>query len=176
MQIRLATAGDLKSCLQLDRSYESDRVWQMNAEVNPDGIEVSFRFTRLPRPVTINRQPDGRWLRQSWERHECFLVAEHQGWVLGYLDMTVQAWHEAGWINQLIVGREYRRHGIAKSLLTAARAWAEQRGLRVLMLETEPKNHPAIQLFQQMGFSFCGYNDQFYDNEDIALFFNCRLR
>ena len=115
-------------------------------------------------------------MRQHWNRHECFLVAEHQGHVLGFVDMALQEPQRAGWINGFVVDRRYRRRGIGRALLKSARAWAEQRDLRVIMLETQPKNHPAIHFYLQQGFYFCGYNDQYYNDEDIALFFACRLR
>jgi RimJ/RimL family protein N-acetyltransferase len=35
----------------------------------------------------------------------------------------------------------------------------------------QSKNVPAIRLAQKSGFEFCGYNDQYYLNKDVALFF-----
>ncbi|MBI3733061.1 MAG: GNAT family N-acetyltransferase [Chloroflexi bacterium] len=176
MQIRIATAGDLKSCMALDNAYETDHVWQMQAEVGANRVDAVFQFTRLPRPVVVKAPLDGERLRLDWARHECFLVADHAEEVLGFLDMTVRRWQNVGWINHLVVDRQYRRHGIGKALLRMAHLWAEQEQIRALMLETEPKNHPAIQLYQQQGFSFCGYNDQYYNNNDIAIFFACRMK
>jgi ribosomal protein S18 acetylase RimI-like enzyme len=45
-----------------------------------------------------------------------------------------------------------------------------------MVLEMQPKNYPAIQLAQKLGFDFCGYNDRYYANRDIALFFAKGLR
>jgi RimJ/RimL family protein N-acetyltransferase len=38
------------------------------------------------------------------------------------------------------------------------------------------KNNSAIRLAQKLGFEFCGYNDQYYENKDIALFFGRLIR
>jgi hypothetical protein len=54
--------------------------------------------------------------------------------------------------------------------------WAEQIDLRVVIGEAQPKNYPLIHLYQSMGFRFCGYNEQHYVNEDIALLFSSRIR
>jgi RimJ/RimL family protein N-acetyltransferase len=35
----------------------------------------------------------------------------------------------------------------------------------------QSKNLPAIRLAQKFGYEFCGYNDQYYINQDVALFF-----
>jgi ribosomal protein S18 acetylase RimI-like enzyme len=44
------------------------------------------------------------------------------------------------------------------------------------MLETQTKNHPAICFYRKHGFVFCGFNDRYYTNQDIALFFAQNLR
>jgi RimJ/RimL family protein N-acetyltransferase len=38
-------------------------------------------------------------------------------------------------------------------------------------MEMQSKNVAAIRLAQKSGFEFCGYNDQYYLNKDVALFF-----
>jgi hypothetical protein len=40
----------------------------------------------------------------------------------------------------------------------------------------QPKNYPAICLAQKLGFDLCGYNDRYFANQDIALFFAKNLR
>jgi GNAT superfamily N-acetyltransferase len=176
MQIRLADLNDLNGCLTLDSSYETTHVWQMHSHTSAQRVDVSFSFVRLPRTLTIHQQPDESWLRADWERQECFLVAEHEGALLGYLDMVIQRRQSAGWINNVVVGRDYRRHGIGKALLNAARLWAQQAELRVLLAEINSRNYPALQLFQKLGYRFCGFNDQHFHSEDIAIFMAHRLK
>jgi GNAT superfamily N-acetyltransferase len=176
MEIRLARLGDVAECMALDHSYESEYVWQVQTHVQNDRVESIFQRSRLPRPVTVCAPPDGSCLREDWDRQECFLVADHLGEVLGYVDMTVRSRQRAGWINYLAVGREYRRHNIAKALLKASRMWADHHSMRVMFVEIQPQNDPGFQLSQQSGFHFCGYNEQHYVNEDIALLFAARLR
>ncbi len=104
------------------------------------------------------------------------LVAEDDGEMLGYLDMTVQAWQRTGWINDMAVAKERRRQGIGTTLLQAALRWAKDRQLRAVMLETQTKNYPAICFYRKRGFSFCGFNDRSYANQDIGVFFVHDLR
>jgi ribosomal protein S18 acetylase RimI-like enzyme len=51
-----------------------------------------------------------------------------------------------------------------------------QKNNRRIILEMQPKNYPAIKLTQKLGFELCGYNDHYYANQDIALFFSKWLR
>lgn len=176
MEIRLARANDIAACVALDHSYESEYVWQVQTHVEVDRVESVFQRSRLPRPVTVSPAPEGHCLREDWERQECFLVADHLGLVLGYLDLIVQKRQRAAWINYLAVEREYRRHGIGSALMKASRMWAGQHSMRVIFAEIQPKNDPGFQLCQQSGFHFCGYNEQLSLNEDIALLFAARLR
>jgi ribosomal protein S18 acetylase RimI-like enzyme len=50
--------------------------------------------------------------------------------------------------------------------------WARERNLSRLMLDLQTKNYPAISFVQKHGFQFCGYNERYYSNGDIALFFS----
>jgi GNAT superfamily N-acetyltransferase len=176
MIVRMAELADLNLCCELDSSYVTDYVWQMHAHENERSIEVRFDTVRLPRPMKVEypRHPDE--LLPNWRRGECFLAAaDDSGQPIGFLDMTAQTWHGVGWIQNLIVHQRYRRQGVATALLRAARYWALDNELSKLMLEAQTKNYPAIRFAQKHRFVFCGYNDRYYSNGDIAVFFSLTL-
>src|SRR5512139_3712061 len=135
MELQLARVGDLMLCAELDSSYETDFVWQVQTHTEENRIETLVQRTRLPRTVTVHAYPDARLLREHWERKECFLVAKHQGRTLGFVDLTHDKRENAGWLHGLVVDRRYRRRGVGRALLKAARIWSEQRSVRALMLE-----------------------------------------
>jgi len=171
MIVRPAELTDLNACLAIDHSYVTDQVWQMEEREGNGKVTVIFRSIRLPRPVRVKYPKGCDNLLESWRRGECFLVAEEDVEVRGYLDMSVQSWHLTGWVDNLAVAKDCRRQGIGTALLRKAAEWARQRGLSRLMLEIQTKNHPAICFCQKNGFAFCGFNDRYYTNQDIALFF-----
>jgi ribosomal protein S18 acetylase RimI-like enzyme len=176
MIIRPAELGDLNACFTIDHSYQTDYVWQMEEREEEGHVTVTFRAVRLPRTMRVDYPRDRDYLLDNWQRGEYFLVADQDGKVRGYLDMTVRTWHATGWINNLAVGKRHRRQGIGGALLKAAIEWAREQGLRQLMLETQTKNYPAICFYQKHRFVFCGFNDHYYTNQDIALFFAQSLR
>ena len=90
--------------------------------------------------------------------------------------MTIQPSPYVGWIADFAVARPNRRQGVGTALLAAAGRWAQEHGLLRLMIETPSKNYPAICFCLKRGFTFCGYNDRYYANQDIALFFEQNLR
>ncbi len=176
MIVRLAELADLDSCRSLDGSFTTDYVWQMQAHENERCVEVRFDTVRLPRPMKVAypRHPDE--LLPNWRQGECFLVAAgSSGQPVALLDMTAHTWDGVGWIRNLIVHRNYRRRGVGTDLLHASRYWAVDNDLSKIMLATQTKNYPAIRFAQKHGFIFCGYNDRYYSNGDIAVFFSLVL-
>jgi ribosomal protein S18 acetylase RimI-like enzyme len=69
------------------------------------------------------------------------------------------------------VSRPYRRRQIALRLTKAAATWAREHDLSRLMIETQTKNFPGIRFCEAAGFTFCGFNDRYFPNRDIAVFF-----
>jgi GNAT superfamily N-acetyltransferase len=80
------------------------------------------------------------------------------------------------WITDLVVMRRMRRQGVGSALVLAAQEWARQFYPYRMVLEMQPKNYPAICMAKKIGFEYCGYNDRYYLNHDIALFFSGSVR
>ncbi len=177
MIIRLAEeAEDIQSCAMLDHNYVTTHVWQMDAREQPDGTSVIFRRVRLPR-ILYGRYPrslDELMIRE--EQGDAVLVAQDEGQIVGYLHLVVQDRESTGWARNLAVTPHLRRRGIGTALVQTAADWLRQRNVSQLLLEMTTKNYPAICFAQKLGFSFCGYNDRYYANQDIALFFAKSLR
>lgn len=172
MVVRSAVLGDLKACYELDLSYVTDYVWQMQTHAGDHSIEVRFDTVRLPRPMKVEYPRHADELLPNWRQEECFLVAvDDLDQVIGYLDMVSQVWHATGWVRNLGVERHQRHQGVGSALLRAARRWAAERQLNAIMLEAQTKNYPAIRFAQKHGAVYCGYNDRYYPNGDIAVFF-----
>ena len=176
MAVRLAGVADLKVLCDMDLSYVTDHVWQMQVHQNPYGVEVRFDTVRLPRPMKVDypRHPDE--FLPNWRQGECFLVAvDDENRPIAFLDMTARSSLGVGWIRNLGVEASHRRRGLATNLLRAARQWALEQELNKIVLDAQTKNYPAIRFAQKQGFAFCGYNDRYYRNGDIGLFFAMSL-
>ena len=176
VQVRPAISADLPQLTSLDRGYSTDYVWQMDARDESEQIAITFRPVRLPRPMRVAFPHDPQRLSEAWNRRVCFLVAEENGYFKGYINLTLAASPEVGWIADFGVERRFRRNGVGSVLLAAAAQWARQNHLKRLILETQSKNYPAICFAQKHGLAFCGYNDRYYPNQDVALFFGMILK
>lgn len=176
LTIRSAMPSDYEVCAALDHSASAEHVWQMALDDSEDGIQVRFHPVRLPRSTKVLYPRHGEALWNSWRLHAAFLVAEWEKMVVGYANVREEASQETAWVADLAVDGSHRLRGIGTALLGAARKFAIERHLRRLIVETQTKNYPAIHFLETRGLAFCGYNDLYYPNQDIAVFFGQTLR
>lgn len=175
-EIRPASPHDLTLLMALDHSCFSDYVWQLELRRDPGQITSSFREVRLPRSITVKYPRDPMLLSEQWKKRDGLLVATEDAIPVGYLGMVEDRTSMLARVTDLVAAAERRRQGVASSLLTAAQAWALDRNIQRMILEMQSKNHPYIRLAQKFGFEFCGYNDQYYPTQDVALFFGRALK
>lgn len=176
--IRDGREPDIAACLQLDHQYVTDYVWQMRINDGSNRLDVTFVTEHLPRLMSVEYPADERRLRLALGEKQCFLVAERRenSELLGYLTLQALQSHAIALVQDVVVSRHYRRRGIGTRLLNVARRWAQEHGSKRLILETQTKNYPGIAFCQHAGLTFCGFNDQYFANQDIAVFFGQPLR
>jgi ribosomal protein S18 acetylase RimI-like enzyme len=98
------------------------------------------------------------------------------GIIAGYVASALAPGSQNAYLSALVVDRKYRRKGIATRLMVAAQRWAATQGAVELMADIPARNYPALRLLQKAGFAFCGFNDRCYPDNEVVLFFSCRLR
>ena len=177
--IRDGIESDIEACLALDHTYSTDHVWQVSVERDePHFYRTTFKTERLPRTLDAAHPGDERRIRLSLPDDQAFVVAaaEENSSILAYLTMRQEAAHRLAVVQDIVVDRLYRRSGIGARLLHIARRWARERDLARLMLEIHTRNFPAISFSQAFGLAFCGYNERYFGQQDIAVFFGQSLR
>lgn len=177
IKIRPAVVSDLADLVKIEHSYHSLFVWQMDRVLDEGQISVSFRLMRLPRPVQVDYAGSHPLLNhENWSRYQAVLVATAADTLVGYIGISDQFAPRTLWVTDCAVREDMRRQGIGTALILAAQDWGTENGFRKAILEMQSKNHPAIQLAHKLGYEFCGYNDHYFPNQDIALFFSRSLR
>jgi GNAT superfamily N-acetyltransferase len=175
-EIRPASVADIPRLIALDHTCSSDYVWQLELRREASQTVAMFREVRLPRSIQVSYPRNPASLSDEWLRRDVALVALEDGVPIGYICATVEYASAVGWVTDLAVAPLQRRKGAASALLTATQAWAVERGIRRLILEMQSKNQAYIRLAQKFGYEFCGYNDQYYPTQDVALFFGRALK
>ena len=176
ISVRQAVNSDVKKISALDASNSTDYVWQMDLREEDSLIKVVFQRTRLPRSVELDFENSIDDLETNLMKHALVLVAESIGGLRGFLVVDKGTAQDAAIITDFAVERTMRCRGIATAMLVTAREWATRIGLNRLIIVTQSRNYPAISFCRRNGYIYCGYNDSYYTNQDIALFFGMKLR
>lgn len=171
IQIRPTIATDLLRLMAFDHSSTSESVWQLELRHDGGQVAATFREVRLPRSITVTYPHNQYALADDWVKRSMMYTALVGKDPAGYISLIERGVTSVVWVADLVVDVSQRRRGVGSALLAAGQAWAESRSHRRLILEMQSKNLPAIRLAQKFGYEFCGYNDHYYINQDVALFF-----
>jgi GNAT superfamily N-acetyltransferase len=172
IEIRPMIETDLPVLTGIEHAYKSNYCWQMDLSTQEREIMVNFREVHLPRQATVEYPRSPEKLLIDWRQRSLILAGVLQGIPIAYISLMEGMSPTTAWVTDLVVAPEYRRKGIATALVLAGQDWARNRSNRRMILEMQSKNMPAIRLAHKLGFEFCGYNDLFYTNHDMALFFS----
>jgi GNAT superfamily N-acetyltransferase len=175
-EIRPGTVNDVPRLTVLDHSSLSDYVWQLELRREVGQASANFREVRLPRSIEVKYPRSPASLSEVWTSRDLVLVALQDGSPIGYLCAMQQPTSDVAWVTDIVVAPHQRRKGAGSALLMATQAWALERGIHRLMLEMQSKNQACIRLAQKFGYDFCGYNDQYYPTQDVALFFGRAIK
>jgi ribosomal protein S18 acetylase RimI-like enzyme len=172
IEIRPIVESDIPHLTSIDHSYTSEHVWQMTPQFETGQMGSVFHEVRLPREARVDYPRPAQTLASNWKHRSGNLVALLQGVPVGYTSLLRDSVPFTVWMTDLVVAPQVRRQGIGTTLVLAALDWVSARqDNHRLVMEMQPKNHPAICLAQKLGFDFCGYIDHYYANRDIAILF-----
>jgi [ribosomal protein S18]-alanine N-acetyltransferase len=139
MNLRAFQRSDLASLHKIDKSCF------------PPGISYSAR--ELDRFIT--RAKSRTWL------------AEEGGEIAGFL-IAAEEPQKVGHIITIDVVEIWRRAGVGTLLMDAAEKWAEQKGLKLIYLETADDNHPAQDFYTSRGYAKVDEVAHYYPNGQTA--------
>ncbi len=174
--IRDGVQSDVPTCIALDHHYTTEHVWQMTFQNEGGGYRMNFRVERLPREVeSVYPVPEER-LEAACKNGGLLVAVGKEGTdVLGYITLRYDSFNQVATIRDIVVTRSLRHYGVGARLFSVARRWAQEKGAHHLIAEVQNKNYPAIQFCQRFGLEFCGFNDKYFPEHDIALFFSQSL-
>ncbi|MBQ4427717.1 MAG: ribosomal protein S18-alanine N-acetyltransferase [Oscillospiraceae bacterium] len=98
-----------------------------------------------------------------------FFVDEEEGKIAGFA--VLRLFPDEAELYNIAVAEEYRRRGIADSLLSALTDECDGRGTERILLEVRQSNAPARALYKKHGFTVLGVRARYYDEpkEDAVI-------
>ena len=152
---------------ELHYTYSSDEHYLPLKTQNESGF--SFSFLREKISETYRHDSYDTLYDDSWKNCTAYGVFTNESEkIAGYLEFSRENWNDRLRITNLLVLEEFRGHGIGSFLINKAKSVAESENRRIMVLETQSCNVPAIDFYLKHGFVFAGTNLYFYSNCDIA--------
>jgi ribosomal protein S18 acetylase RimI-like enzyme len=198
IEVRAVSVDDAHALYKLDYDFETDRIFTLHvherllrlrmdeSSVNSNGEHPSLAFELVETPIDppLYRSYFGEdstvadveaRLRDAGGGY----VALANGEVAGAILLDVDERRSVSHIQDLLVGRQFRRYGIGSLLLKCASDWARERNCWAIVLETQNSNYPAIQFYLSNGMEIWSINRHFYPPgpaaHDIAIFMGMQL-
>ena len=195
IDVRSVAITDAPALHKLDYSFETDRIYtlRVNGKLaqNDDTMQTLDRpalaFELWETPVDPPIYKSFREYEHKLEEVETRLnsveggyVALAGGQIAGAVLLNVEQWRSIVRIEDIIVGRQFRRYGIGSLLLNCASDWARNRSCWAIVLEAQNVNYPAIQFYLRNGFEVWSINQHFYPpgsvEHEVAIFMGKKLR
>jgi ribosomal protein S18 acetylase RimI-like enzyme len=165
----LARDADLEASGFAFTGYESDEMYAA-AKAETDA-RTAITLALVPRPGFVKRWDDGPSDRQR--RREVLAEglsygAYFDGRLVGVVLMERRQWNDTLHVEDIEVMPPHRGRGIGRSLLDKAVASARALGARLVSLETQNTNVPAIRFYRANGFEIDSVDLSLYTNDDAA--------
>jgi ribosomal protein S18 acetylase RimI-like enzyme len=107
-----------------------------------------------------------KFFEKHVEEPRVFAV-ETKGKRVGWLELGYDSWNNRMRVWDISVEENWRRKGIGALLMNQAVKVAKKRGARMLVLETQSCNVPAIDFYLEFGFELIGFDAAAYSNKDV---------
>jgi len=195
IDVRSVAITDAIALHKLDYSFETDRIYtlRVNGELTQND-EISLTLDKPALAFELWETPVDPPLYKSFREYEHKLeevetrlrsveggyVALAGGEIAGVVLLNVERWRSVARIEDIIVGRQFRRYGIGSLLLNCASDWARNRGCWAIVLETQNVNYPAIQFYLRNGLDVWSVHQHFYPpgsvEHEVAIIMGKKLR
>ena len=149
---------------ELHYTYTSDQYYKVDVR-NSKG-NFGFSFERVNLDIPYSHDSYDTLYQPYFADCEAYAAVEN-GEILGYIEIDREHWNSRLRITNLLVDEKHRGQGIGRFLVNEVSKIARCEDFRLIVLETQTCNTPAVDFYLSMGFTFAGTNLFFYSNVDI---------
>lgn len=129
----------------------------------------SWKIELVLKPLEkiLEKVSEGKLFEAHVEEPRAF-VAELNGEQIGWIELGYEKWNSRMRVWEFLVREEFRRRNVGTLMMNHAVKLAKEKGARMLVLETQSCDVPAIRFYLNFGFELIGFDAAAYSNEDIA--------
>lgn len=149
----------------LSYSYSTDQTYSLTKEDQPGTWTFHLTLQNLSTPV--EKKSSSTLFDAYVENARCFKYLK-EGKAVAHLQIGHQTWNNRMRVWDLLVESNFRGGGLGAEMIAFAKSKAISAGARMLVLETQSCNVPAINFYLKHGFELIGFELAHYTNEDVA--------
>lgn len=159
--------------VELDRSWKGKtRLFRYKTEgyldlqmTEEQGVS-RISFCPRPFPEPVEKELEASWMKDFLRDPRLFGAVTGQGEMAGYLELNLERWNNRMRVTNLFVEEPFRGQGVGSALMRHAFSVSRKAGARMMVLETQSCNLPAIGFYRSMGYAIGGFDLFHYSNED----------
>lgn len=104
----------------------------------------------------------------------------HKNKMVGFCLLSFHEWNNSMWIENIRISEKHMRKGIGQKLIASSIEIAQKKSVRILGLEVQNTNYPAIQFYKKCRFTISGidfsrYPQRMGDREQVAIIMSRRI-
>lgn len=182
MELRLLKQIELDALREVVIGHESWETFDVSRIETENSVYFSMTLRKLDSLFVntwIPTEVDLKEYEKSFAQ-DTSIAAYEDGLLVGVAIGDVVEWNKTFWIREFHVRKNFHRRGIGWLMMEKMVDIARERGMRIVALETQNTNVPAIRFYQAMGFSVDSLDVSFYTNDDyekgeMAIFMKRKL-
>ncbi len=151
--------------------YKTDKIFVVSAIETGSSFEFSLREKNQSYiKVWETNNHDISNLNKIIEQGHSF-GAFHENQLVGWIICEHRIWNNSLFIENLLISEEFRGQNLGRLLIKSINREARELQCRIVELETQNTNYPAIKFYQKAGFVITCINTKLYNNStETALF------
>lgn len=151
--------------------YETDKIFSVSTIEIGTSFEFNIREKNQSyKKVWETSSEDIDDLNEIIEQGNSFGAFEN-GELIGWAICDFRKWNNSLFIENILISEKFRGQSIGKLFIKNINRKARELQCRMVELEVQNTNYPAIQFYQKAGFTITGINTKLYkDSTETALF------
>lgn len=146
-------------------AYTTPGHYRVVSEPHDTGWRVDFVYEAFATPVEKHSESA---LFEPFVPEPRVFAARIGNRTVGWIELGWESWSGRLRVWELLVDPACRGRGLGRALMARARVIAEERGARMIVLETQTCNVPAIRFYRALGFQWLGCDLAHYTDQDVA--------
>lgn len=175
LNIFLADESYYKNMLDFEHYVSSRYAYKQEIRNEENNSQFSFLRIRLPREVNLPYPREQESMVEHWRQADLVFVGTIEEHLLGYMVLDVHSLPRTVRLTDLVVMEAARRNGIATAMLAVCETWAQSNKYNRVLLDVPLRNDPMVRLAQKCGYAMSGFMQQYFPNQDPAVFFEKRI-